>query len=421
MPRFKTLDEWLHWQETLHPVRIDLGLERIRRVAARMGLLSPGHAIITVAGTNGKGSSVALLESILQAAGYRVGAYTSPHLLRYNERIRINGAAVTDEMLCATFQEIDRQRNGITLSYFEFATLAALKILTVNAPDIGLLEVGLGGRLDAVNIIDPDIALVTAIGIDHVEWLGKDRDAIGREKAGIFRRGRPAVCSDPAPPPTLAETAETLGAQWYCLQRHFQFGVDGTSWHWSGAGQRYESLPFPALAGAHQLENAAGILMVLALLQERFPVTQSAIARGLERVTLAGRCQRIPGDMEVILDVAHNPDGAVRLAEVLSKETPAGQTHLILGMLDDKDAGGFTTALDPVVDRWYLAGLEVERGLPAGELRQRIAEPGTPGRVHCYPDARTAFRQARLAATAGDRIVVCGSFYTVAAVIGCDV
>jgi dihydrofolate synthase/folylpolyglutamate synthase len=421
MPRFNTLDEWLQWQETLHPARIDLGLARIRRVAARMDLLAPRHAVVMVAGTNGKGSSVALFEAILLAAGYRVGAYSSPHLLRYNERIRCNGVAVDDAALCDAFREIDRQRQDETLSYFEFGTLAALAILEQSAPDIGLLEVGLGGRLDAVNIIDPDVALVTGIGIDHVQWLGKDRESIGREKAGIFRPERPAVCSDPAPPSSLAQSATALGAPWYCLNRDFNFVLDDAAWRWSGAGQQYAALPFPALAGAHQLENAAGVLMVLTLMRERFPVPRSAIARGLERVSLAGRCQRIPGSVEMILDVAHNPHGAARLVQTLQQTPPVGQTHVVLAMLEDKDVGGYAAALQPVADRWYLAGLNAARGLPAEVLRQRMAAAGIRGVADSYPDVGSACHRARQLAVNGDRIVVCGSFYTVAAAMECAV
>ncbi|MGD2055307.1 MAG: bifunctional tetrahydrofolate synthase/dihydrofolate synthase [Gammaproteobacteria bacterium] len=420
MPHFNSLDEWLQWQETLHPVRIDPGLPRIRRVAARMGLLAPRHTVVTVAGTNGKGSSVALLEAILLAEGYRVGAYSSPHLLRYNERIRCNGVAVDDAALCAVFDEIDRQRDE-TLSYFEFGTLAALLILEQSAPDIGLLEVGLGGRLDAVNIIDPDIALVTGIGIDHVQWLGKDRESIGIEKAGIFRPGRPAVCSDPAPPSSLAQVAADLGAPWYCLKRHFDYTREDAAWHWFGADQHFEALPFPALAGAHQLENAAGVLMALTLLREQFPVPRSAIVRGLERVSLAGRCQRIPGAVEMILDVAHNPHGAACLVELLRRAPVAGQTHVVLAMLEDKDVGGYAAALQPVADRWYPAGLGAARGLPAEALRQRMAEAGIHDAIETYPDVGSACQRARQLAVPGDRIVVCGSFYTVAAAMECAV
>ncbi|MEA2094285.1 MAG: bifunctional tetrahydrofolate synthase/dihydrofolate synthase [Pseudomonadota bacterium] len=421
MPRFETLADWLYWQETLHPKKIDLGLERVAAVASRMGVLHPRHTVVTVGGTNGKGSSVAMLEAMLSVAGYRVGSYTSPHLLRYNERIRINGVEVDDETLCAAFQAVDERREGVSLSYFEFGTLAALQVLNNAALDIALLEVGLGGRLDAVNVIDPDIALVTSIGIDHTQWLGNDRESIGREKAGIFRQGRPAICADSAPPSSLAEAAGMIGAHWYGLKEQFHAVSGKDAWHWTGPGRRCDSLPFPALAGTHQLENASGVLMVLELLRERFPVSKAAIIAGLRSVTLPARCQVIPGPVETVLDVAHNPHGAARLAELLRNRPCKGLTRLVLGMLDDKDVSGFSAVLTPEVDHWYLAGLNIERGLTADALQQRMSESIAPDRMHRFPDVESACQQVHRVAMTGDRIIVCGSFYTVAAAMGCDV
>lgn len=415
MPRFDTLTDWLHWQESLHPRKIDLGLERMAAVAGHMALRRPGRTVVSVAGTNGKGSSVALLEAILLAAGYRVGSYTSPHLLRYNERIHINGREVTDEALCAAFAQIDAARAGQTLSYFEFATLAAFVLLQQAALDVAILEVGLGGRLDAVNCIDADIALVTAIGLDHVQWLGADRESIGVEKAGIFRCGKPAVCSDPEPPASLAAAARVTGAPWYGLNEHYSHRAGADSWCWNGPDRRHDSLPLPALAGAHQLDNAAGVLMILELLRGVLPVPESAVSQGLASASLPGRCQWLQGPVTTVLDVAHNPQSAGRLLASLCERPCSGHTRVVLGMLADKDVRDYTAILNPVVETWYLAGLEVERGLAVHALRERLSESIAPQRVVCSPDVATALHRAGAASVPGDRIVVCGSFHTVAA------
>lgn len=421
MPRFNRLAEWLQWQETLHPRRIDLGLERVARVADRMGLRQPGPLTISVAGTNGKGSSIALLETILLQAGYSVCSYTSPHLLRYNERIRVNGTEVSDTELCTAFDAVDSRRRQDSLSYFEFGTLAALRIIQDTAPAIRLLEVGLGGRLDAVNIIDPDVALVTAIGIDHIEWLGNTRAAIAREKAGIFRSGVPAVSSDPDPVTSLRETALATGARWYGLNEQFHYVVTADGWHWTGPCTQYDSLPHPALPGNHQFNNAAGVLMVLESIRESHPVDRASIASGLQDVRLPGRCQIIAGTPGKVLDVAHNPQSARVLAETLRKRAASGSTYLVLGMLEDKDIGRFTEYLAPVVDYWCLAGLEAVRGLTSAALRARISHTINPANIACFPDVAAAIRHANHAASAGDRIVICGSFHTVAEAMAGDV
>ena len=300
MPRFQTLAGWLNWQEGLHPKKIDLGLERVADVASRLGTLQLEQTVITVAGTNGKGSSVAFLESILSAAGYRVGTYTSPHLFRYNERIRINSHEVDDAALCEAFAAVDEARGTSTLSYFEFGTLAALQLFSQAPLDIVVLEVGLGGRLDAVNIIDATVALVTSVGIDHCAWLGTDRESIGREKAGIFRATRPAICSDPAPPASVEKHAQKIGADWYCLGQAYDYTEEPGGWTWRGAGRALEALPCPSLPGKHQLNNAAGVLMALELLSGQHPVTRAAIEQGLQSVSLPGRCQVVAGAVEQI-------------------------------------------------------------------------------------------------------------------------
>jgi dihydrofolate synthase/folylpolyglutamate synthase len=410
--RFQTLAEWLAWQETLHPTAIDLGLERVSTMAGRLGLLTPKHIVITVAGTNGKGSSVALLESILACADLRVGSYTSPHLLNYNERIRIDGQPVADGDLIAAFDRIDTAREDISLSYFEFGTLAAMDLFQHSALDAVVLEVGLGGRLDAVNIQDADCALVTGIGIDHVDWLGPDRESIGREKAGIFRAGRPAICSDPAPPATVRETAIGLAAVWYGLDEQFGYRVTDAHWEWWGPNLSLTNLPLPALPGPIQVQNAAGVLMVLQSLGERLPVTLQALHDGLRQVRLRGRFEVVPGPVECIFDVAHNPHAAAQLAAALAARPCRGRTLAVCGMLADKDAAGVAKALLAQVQTWYLGGLEGVRGQSAQELAARMLLPEL--HRYLYADVSTAFAAARSAAQAGDRILVFGSFHTIA-------
>ncbi len=421
MPRCPSLPDWLDWQQGLHPKKIDLGLERIASVAGRMGIMQPEQTVITVAGTNGKGSSVAFLESILSAAGYRVGAYTSPHLFRYNERIRINGQEVDDKTLCNAFAAVDEARGATTLSYFEFGTLAALYLFRQAPLDIIVLEVGLGGRLDAVNIIEPSVSLVTSIGIDHCAWLGDDRELIGREKAGIFRAQRPAICSDPVPPASLEKYAHEIKADWYCLGQAYSFMPGRAGWNWQGGSSIHESLPCPSLPGEHQLENAAGVLMALELLNSRHPVSRTAIEQGLQSVSLPGRCQIIAGPVEQIFDVSHNTDSVACLERLLEDRPCKGHTRVVLGMLDDKDAGEFASRLAPAVHGWYIAGLDVERGLSAQALQACVEAAGFSGKNRIFPDVATAWQEAHTDSEAGDRIVVCGSFFTVAEAMACPV
>ncbi len=410
--RFETLAEWLAWQETLHPTVIDLGLVRVSAVAARLGLLTPKHIVITVAGTNGKGSSVALLESILVSAGHRVGSYTSPHLLTYNERIRIDRQSVADTDLMLAFERIDQARGDISLTYFEFGTLAALDLFQHAALDVAVLEVGLGGRLDAVNIQDADCALIAGIGIDHVDWLGPDRESIGREKAGIFRAGRPAICSDPAPPDTVRATAEELAADWYGLNKQFGFDLRDTCWEWWGPELRLKNLPLPALPGPVQVQNAAGVLMVLHSLGERLPVTLHAIHDGLQQMCLRGRFEIVPGPIERIFDAAHNPHAAAQLAAALAARPCRGRTLAVCGMLADKDAAGVAAALSAQVQIWYLGGLDCARGQSAQLLAGRLGL--SDQYTHLYADVPAAYAAACAAAQADDRILVFGSFHTIA-------
>lgn len=410
---FKTLDEWLRWQESLHPNAIDLGLERPGEVWRRMGQGKPAPVVITIAGTNGKGSSVAMLESILLAAGYRVGCYTSPHLLRYNERIRIDGTEVADEALCESFERIDQARADISLTYFEFGTLAAFDLFSRSNLDVAVLEVGLGGRLDAVNLIDADVALITAIDLDHADWLGDDRETIALEKAGIMRSGLPAVCSDPQPPQSLIEHAAELSASLYCLNRDYSIEKTTEGWHWQSAGNVPIALPLPSLRGEFQLQNAAGVVMALQLLQERLPVAPQQLRQGLLQAHLAGRFELTPGDVVEIADVAHNPQSAAALAENLRQLPAEGQTLAVVAMLADKDQQAVVSLMAPVVEQWFVAGLDVPRG-GDGTALAAIVESVTGTAPTLASTVKAALQQARAAAKQGDRIVIFGSFYTVA-------
>lgn len=412
--RFSSLDQWLRWQESLHPKSIDLGLERPRKVLERMGTGRPAPVVITVGGTNGKGSTVALLESILHAAGYHVGAYTSPHLLHYVERIRLDKQTVSEELLCEAFERVDGARGDESLTYFEFGTLAAFDLFRRASLDVAVLEVGLGGRLDAVNLIDPDVAIITTIDIDHAEWLGTDRDSVAREKAGIFRQGRPAVCSDPVPPDSLVEAAGTLGTPLYRISSEFGYERNGEQWRWWGPGQGRESLPLPALRGVSQLRNASGVLMALALLADRLPISQQQLREGLLQVQLPGRFQLLPGPVTEILDVAHNPESARELAANLRSLPSGGKTHAVFAMLADKDIGAVISEVRGQVDIWHIADLpDVVRNASVDRLGKELDQLGVE-QVFRYRSVAEARRGAFERSRPGDRVVVFGSFHTVA-------
>ncbi len=412
MTRFQTLSEWLAWQETLHPTLMDFGLERPRAVLARLLPEAPPHAVLTVAGTNGKGSSVAMLEAILAAAGFHVGTYTSPHIVAYNERIRIGGVTVSDEALCAAFAAVDEARGDTSLTYFEFGTLAAFWLFARAGLDVAVLEIGLGGRLDAVNLIDADASLVTAIGLDHLDWLGPDRESVGYEKAGIYRPGRPAVCSDPAPPQRLIEHAAAIGADLVWPGQGFEIDSAGTRWSWHGRRWAFDHLPLPALAGSHQIANAGGVLALLEAVAQRLPVDRPAIETGLTSVQLAGRFQVIDGPVSWVLDVTHNADGAAVLANTLRDRPVAGRTLAVFAMLADKDAVEVGRVLAPVIQHWYAATLDGPRGRTGRALASTLA--GIDGlTVSAHESVASACAAAWAEARAGDRIVVFGSFHTV--------
>jgi dihydrofolate synthase/folylpolyglutamate synthase len=411
--RYNTLAEWLTWQQQLHPHAVDLGLQRVTVMVQRLGLQRPADTVITVGGTNGKGSTVAFLESILRASGYRVGSYLSPHLLRYNERLRIAGQELSDTEWCDAFAEVDAARAGLSLTYFEFGTLAALWLMQRHRIEVALLEVGLGGRLDATNAIDSDCAVVTTIALDHCAWLGFDRDSIGYEKAGIFRSERPAICADPEPPARLLHHAAERGARLYCYGQDYHYACQDAAWDWQSMRRGYNRLPLPSLAGAHQLANAAAALMVLETLPLSVP--EHAIRQGLTQAILPGRLQRrYTGSVEWIYDVAHNPQAAAALAAALGSS--AGQTHLVLALLADKDSVAIIQALAVLQPIWYLAASEGERGQSGEQLAQQGVKAGITAVTQSFSGVVAACSAAAHAACSGDRIVVCGSFQTVASV-----
>ena len=415
-PRFTTLEDWLAWQETLHPHKIELGLERVRAVWRRLHAAPPSFAVITVGGTNGKGSCVAMLDAVLCAAGYRTGAYTSPHLLRYNERVRVAGEAVSDADLCAAFARVDAARGETSLTYFEFGTLAALDIFYRAGLDAAVLEVGMGGRLDAVNILDPDVALLTGVDIDHAAWLGPDRERIGSEKAGIFRAGRPAVYGDDDPPQSVLDHARAIGAQLHVCGRDYHAATDTAGWRWEGGdGQTRYALPFPRLRGAYQRKNAAAVVTALALLGTRLPVPQQALRLGLMSAELPGRFQILDSHALRLCDVAHNPQAARALAGNLTTLPPA-RTHAVLAMLADKDHAAVVRAMSGAVHHWHVAGLSCDRAAAAADLAAVLRAAGVAD-LSEYADVPTALAGAQAAAQAGERIVVFGSFYTVAAAL----
>jgi len=411
--RFNTLEQWLTWQESLHFTAIELGLERCRRVANNMSLLKPAYNVISVAGTNGKGSSVTMLDLILRDAGYRVGRYLSPHLLKYNERISVNGVDVSDEELCESFDRIDRARGDISLTYFEFGTLAALDIFRQQDVDIALLEVGLGGRLDAVNILDADAALISSIDLDHQQWLGDNRESIGREKAGIFRNKSPAVCSDPKPPQSILDCANALGTPLYLSGVDFHFFTKGDRWELQSEEKTYSDLPRPMQYSDFQLQNASGVIMLLEKIKNKYPVGDDNIKNGMGNFRLNGRMQMLPGKVQTILDVAHNRESATALINNLKTIPCMGKTHLVVGMLKDKDHAAVLKELDQVADSWSVVSLKQERGCGAEELLISLQKLNITENINAYADVASALKSLKQNTHPDDRIVITGSFLTV--------
>ncbi len=411
--RFETLSDWLDWQGTLHPAEIELGLERISKVYQQLASEKPGYVVITVAGTNGKGSCVAFLEAILTTAGYRVGAYTSPHLVHYNERIRLNANDVDDQSLCEAFERVDQARGDTSITYFEFGTLAALDIFNHAELDVVILETGMGGRLDAVNIIDADVALITSIGVDHTDWLGTDRETIALEKAGIMRTGKPAIYGDLDPTLSLLKYADKNNVPLSLVARDFHYGWSDKDWSWCDFETKYEHMARPFMAGEYQLQNAAAALAVLTKLPEHISVNRENIEKGLQKATLAGRFQIVKEEPCWILDVAHNPHAAEVLAENLSANSCAGKTHAVFGMLNDKDVTGVVEKMQDVIDNWHVCSLDVPRGIKAEELAKAIHQD----KVTLHDSVRDACQSIVPDLNKNDRVIVFGSFYTVSDVM----
>lgn len=419
-----TLADWLAHCERLHPRTIDLTLERVQAMRERLAL-TLAAPLVTVGGTNGKGSSCAMLESIALQAGYRVALHTSPHLVHFEERCRINGAMVSAGALLPHFEAVERARGELPLTFFEFTLLAIVRLFAAEAPDLVILEVGLGGRFDAVNAFDADCALITSIDLDHMDYLGTTREAIGFEKAGIMRAGRPAVLSDPLPPQSVIDHAAAVGADLWRSGRDFRFDGDRQQWNWFGRERRYTGLAHPVLRGANQLLNAAGVLAVCEALRERLPVTAQAIRTGLARADLAGRFQIVPGQPTVVLDVAHNPHAVATLAHNLDQMGYFPRTHAVFGAMQDKDIEQMLCRMAPLVDAWHFAELPTSRAIGAQALQKlhtRLVSDGrckSPGEasVACHASPELALRSALAAADPADRIIVFGSFYTVGGVI----
>ena len=422
-----TLPAWLALLESRHAeTHIDMGLDRVRAVKERMALAF-SCPVIMVAGTNGKGSTCAMLESILLRAGYRVGLYIKPHFLDFNERARVNGQMASDEQLIASFNAVEAVRGDISLTYFEFTTLAILHLISKADVDVAILEVGLGGRLDAVNVIDADVAIVTSVDIDHTDYLGDTREKIGFEKAGIFRAGKPAICSDPVPPQSLIDHAAAIGADLWLLGRDFNYAGDQQQWGYGGRSQRRNSLAYPALRGANQLLNASAALAALEVLRLTLPVGAQEVRTGLALVELPGRFQVLPGQPTVVLDVAHNPHASSALAQNLGNMGFHPFTYAVFGIMQDKDIDAVIAPMLEYVDHWCVADLPSPRSAESGALAARIADltlstskaDAKPGEfsVTTFADPAAAYANAVSRAGENDRIVVFGSFYTVAGVM----
>ena len=420
-PNRDTLAEWLAYIERQHPNSIELGLDRARHVKNQLKL-TPLFPLIVVGGTNGKGSVCAILEAILNCAGYRVGCYTSPHFLQYNERIRINYREVNDIDLCASFEKVDiaARNSGISLTYFEYGTLAAMLLFAYAEVDIAILEVGLGGRLDAVNLFDAECAILTSIGLDHMDYLGETREKIGFEKANIFRSGKAAICAEVNVPVTVTQQAEKIGAHFFQINEDFGYLAEYEQWFfWDNKGKRY-CLPYPALRGPIQLSNASASLAALSVLENNFPVSMSDIRRGLLDASLPGRFQIFSTEPLVIMDVAHNPDAAHVLADNLDAMQPYQKTYAVFAMLNDKDIAGVIKALKHCVDIWLVSTIHAPRGAKANELRKILNDEGineSNKSIHVFSDPVSAYRYACEHATNSDRICVLGSFYTVSAIL----
>ncbi|WP_394753348.1 bifunctional tetrahydrofolate synthase/dihydrofolate synthase [Crenothrix sp.] len=415
MMHFDSLQGWLTWQESLHPLAIDLGLERAAHIYHVLNPDAIKPPTITIAGTNGKGSCVAFLEAIYAAEGYCVGSYTSPHIQKYNERIRINGKPVSDALICEAFARIESAREDMSLSYFEFGTLAALDIFWRFNVDIQLLEVGMGGRLDAVNIIDADIALVSSIHIDHVDWLGATREAIGHEKAGIFRANTPAIVGDPNPPESLRQNAIDKHALLYCIGKDFSYQKQATGWNWTAQDYTLTELPEPGLKGEHQYRNASSVIMAIQQLNDRMPVKESSIRSGLKNVNLPGRFQLIElnNATPLLLDVGHNPEAVATLADYISAAYPKRRVHAIFSMMKDKDIASVLKIMAPVIHAWYFVPLTNPRAISTSAVQDFFSQCQIANVSFDYTAFAGAFAAAKKKCQNDDLLLVFGSFFLV--------
>ena len=408
-----SFDDWLAYCGSMHVVSMDLSIERTVEVRRRLGI-EFDRPVVVVAGTNGKGSTCAMLESIALQAGFRVGVYQKPELVRFEERCRVGGRAVEAADLIPHFEAVERARGEITLTRFEFTTLAIARLLAQAPLDLVVLEVGLGGRFDAVNAFDGDCTIITSIDLDHMEYLGPDRESIGFEKAHVMRPGRPAIVSDPLPPRSVIEYGHSIGADLWLVGRDFNHSGDRQQWSWAGRGRRLNALAYPALRGANQLLNAAGVLAAFEALRSRLPVPVQAIRNGLAMVELPGRFQVVPGQPALVLDVAHNPQAVAVLAQNLDAMGFFPRTHAVFGAMRDKDLAGLLARIRPLVDAWYLCDLDTPRAAKASELAA-VLGPGVVASQHAGPVA--ALAAATAAADPADRIIVFGSFFTVGGVL----
>ncbi|MDY0746247.1 bifunctional tetrahydrofolate synthase/dihydrofolate synthase [Paucibacter sp. R3-3] len=417
------LDDWLAHCERLHPKTVDMTLARVTAVRDKLGLSFGETPVVMVAGTNGKGSTCAMLETIALQAGYKVGLYIKPHLVHFQERCRVGGAPVDAESLLPHFEAVEAARGDVQLTYFEFTTLAIMRRLAAEGLDLVILEVGLGGRLDAVNCVDADCSVITSIDLDHTEYLGPDRESVGREKAHIMRAGRPVVVSDPMPPASIAAHAAQVGADLRQLGRDFTYSGDRQQWQWAGRGKRFSGLAYPALRGVNQLLNASGVLAVFEALHQRLPISAQAVRTGFALVDLPGRFQVVPGQPALVLDVAHNPHAVAALAQNLDQMGFFPRTHAVFGAMADKDLAAIFGKMAPLVDHWHFTDLAIPRAATAEALAKqfeylRTALKTPPDvQVHRHADPLAALAAAAAAADPADRILVFGSFYTVGGVL----
>jgi dihydrofolate synthase/folylpolyglutamate synthase len=413
MMSFDSLKGWLDWQESLHPLAIDLGLERAAQVFHALNPHCLKPPTITVAGTNGKGSCIAFLEAIYSAQDYRVGAYSSPHILKYNERIKIGGKPVSDELICEAFARIESIRGNTSLSYFEFGTLAALDIFCRSGLDVQLLEVGLGGRLDAVNIVNPDVSLISSIGIDHVDWLGATREAIGQEKAGIFRTHTPAIIGDCEPPNSLLQSATDKDALLYCINKDFGFKKQITTWDWFAGDRHIDHIPEPGLKGEHQYRNASAAILAVEVLAKSLPVSDRSIRTGVKNCHLLGRFQLINDKIPVLLDVGHNPEAVKTLVDYLATAFPGKRIHAIFSMMKDKDIAGVLEIMNPVVYDWFFAPLANPRAVTETIMREIFSQSSVTRVSFGFTGFAQAYDAAKSQSLENDLLLVFGSFFLV--------